>query len=239
MEKLADGDAGSIESTFVEAFRAATASHAALDPMAFVDAMLAAPWDTTVTAAGAALQYARSRPSPKEGEPWPAELVAAQLLMDVYLFASRVRSQRRTLVGRNIVDAVDISELIWIGMRIGALSEALRPGFRPDLGATMDAARKALEARQVGQAKGAKRTKEKAEAWRKLALEIARRRRDQNPKKGDSPLAREVWEELRGGDSPLEKVPAEATVARLIRSWVADGSLSASLARPAPKGGKA
>ena len=155
-------------------------------PEIVVEALTETAWHVTVTGAAAAVKYVEARRWPRPGEPWPVELVAAQLLIDIYRFAARVRALRREIVGHDTLDVGGLAELVWLGLGIGALSEALRPGFRPidaaeGLAASVADAEALLAKQQSARELGTETTKRKAAAWNAEALKIAQQCRASDP----------------------------------------------------------
>lgn len=237
------GETPEYQQMWRDLYLTAAADSPGLDPMAFVDWMLERDWDGLALSAKAALDYVQARPWPGAGEEWPRELVAAWVLLDVFAMASKARGLRRKLVGRDTLDLVGVAELVWIALRIGALSEAMTPGFRPSAGAfgslgeSADAAAQALEARETGLKNAKEKVIAKADLWRIPALDIARDRRAANRAVGDERLA-EVVLPVLAARPDVKRVPALATMRKQIRNWVQTGNLDPSIKRPPAKGGK-
>ena len=175
-----------------------------------------------------AVEFVRSAPRPDERLPWPRELAAAQMLLDLYLFGQRVRSLRRTLIGRDTLDLYGIAELVWMALRLGAMSETFRleqPSYEA-LCSSADQAEALLEARGRGARRGGEETARRADLrWRNQAFEIAVRLRAANKKTGDAKLGTLVWEQLG------KNRPAEETVKKQIAAWVRSGKLPPSSSR--------
>lgn len=183
-------------------------------------------------AARGALDFADGKDVPSSDQPWPLEWVAAHILLDVYMFGNRVSALRRRLVIDKALDLVGTAELIWIAMRVGAMSEAFRPGPR-DMAARLAEADRLLEAQRVARHDGTATQKSKAAAWQAKALPVAQRARREDPwipqervitairagvtKEFNAPLERP------GGEAPKVvkvKIPAsDSRIRSVISNW--------------------
>ena len=175
----------------VERLAAEGAFHSAvLKPSAMFAAMVDDPSGLSAIAAACALDFIRSAPSPSLAEPWPSDFAAAHVLVDLYVFRSRYRTTRRRMI-QGKVDLNDIAELVWVAMRIGALSEGFRAhrfGYEANLAKASELMRK--EAERVAKSGGA--MKAKALSWRELVLPSAQAARAKNPRISQDQLAQQI-----------------------------------------------
>jgi len=194
----------------------------------------------------AALEFIASAETPPEDQPWPIEFSAAHVLVDLYVLSERVRGLRRKLVGRDTVDLHGFAEVVWIAMRLGAMSEAFRAEIHGYSGAVEQA--KALikkerdRAERGGQVQGGK-AKAAAEAWRKPFLAWLQQEIDAANAARAEPMnldavvthARQNWPAAGFGG---QKVPPEASTLRAAIAWGQRQTPSLFTREPAKRGAK-
>lgn len=147
----------------------------------FWDGVIDDPAGFYAIAAWGGIEFIGKAPSPPAGEPWPEPYAAAVIVVDVYLFAKRVRELRRGL-RRGEVNLQGFAELVWLGGQIGAVSDAFHPDTRAAAQNLAEARRQLLADRQsksdgallTNEAKRARIETDRDEALRLAPTELAR-----------------------------------------------------------------
>lgn len=181
-----------------------------------------------------ALSFIGESPAPPEDQPWPPEFAAAHVLVDLYVFGERFRRLRRRLIGWDTADLQGMAELVWIAMRIGAMSEAFRAeqyGFH----SAIAEARELLAQRKSGSRNGGAAKAALADVWRIPGLALANELRAAKPSLSTETLADELRSELpkRKGDAgrPIQ-VPGSTAIRKQITAWERSGELPRSTLNP-------
>lgn len=197
------------------------------NPLGAVDLLLDHPFDRFTVAAQGGVAFIEQSAPPPAGMPLPEAHAAAMIVVQVFLFAKRIRSLHRRLRRREM-DLQHFAELMLIGMRIGAVSDAFHPDNTSADAKTVAEAKTLLDRQKDAREEGAATMKAKKEAWMKLALPVARTARKKNPQisVGDIAVAirlgvkspfRTVLKE--GGPVVLVNVPEIGSLEPVIRDW--------------------
>ena len=182
----------------------------------------------------AALTFIGEAPVPPEDRPWPPEFAAAHVLVDLYVFGARFRRLRRRLIGRDSLDVQGMAELVWIAMRLGAMSEAFRAEQYRFHSAVAEA-RELVAQRERGSRRGGSTRTAIADRWRIPGLALANERRSARPSLSTEALADELRADLSartGADGRTIQVPGSTAIRKQITAWERAGELPRSKRNP-------